>query len=178
MARRSSPLRTLAFAALALLVVIGFLGRRTGVTPGTGPSAPSAPAFDPGDFRDVPVVEAVDAHSVVGERAVVCGTVVNAVFASTTRGRPTYLNLDRAYPDQPFDAVIWGRDRDRFPAPPEVAYRGRRVCVAGRVTIHQGTPRIEVGTPEQVRPTPGSSRPAAPWPPSPPSPLAGMPAAG
>ncbi len=137
--------RKLTFAALAVLVVIGFLVRRTGVLPEPGVS------FDPTDYQDVPVLQAVQAATVIGERAVVCGTVVNAVYASSTGGRPTFLNLDRPYPDQPFDIVIWGRDRDRFDPPPEERYAGTPVCVAGRVTSHQGVPRIEVRSPEQIR---------------------------
>jgi len=143
--RRGSTLRTVALAAVGLLVLVTFLARRSGIVPG-GP-----PPFDPEDYADVPVVEAVQAAELEGDRAVVCGRVVHAVFAQDTGGRPTYLNLEQAYPDQPFDVVIWGRDRDRFHPPPEVAYRDQRICVAGQVTTHRGTPRIEVVTPEQIR---------------------------
>ena len=137
--------RKLTLAALAVLVVIGFLVRRTGILPEPGDS------FDPADYQDVPVLQATEAATVIGERAVICGTVVNAVYASGTGGQPTFLNLDRPYPDQPFDIVIWGRDRDRFNPPPEVRYAGTKVCVAGPVTSHQGVPRIEIRSPEQIR---------------------------
>lgn len=148
---RRSRTRAVVLGFLALLVALSFLARRTGMTPGAGPAGPD---FDPADYANAPVVEADDAASVVDERAVVCGTVVNAVYAPTTGGRPTFLNLERPYPDQPFDAVVWGRDRDRFGRPPEEGYRGLRICVAGEVTTHEGTPRIEVRTPAQIA-TPG-----------------------
>lgn len=148
---RRSRSRAVVLGLVALLVTVSFLARRTGMTPGGGPAGPD---FDPADYEDAPVVEAADAASVVGEQAVVCGTVVNAVYAATTGGRPTFLNLERPYPDQPFDAVIWGRDRDRFDRPPEEGYRRLRICVAGEVTTHEGTPRIEVRTPAQIT-TPG-----------------------
>ncbi len=144
MARRSRT-QTLILAGVALVVAGAFILRRSGFTPG-GP-----PPFNPADYIDVPAVEAVDAASVVGEQAVVCGQVVNAVFASGTGGQPTFLNLERPYPDQPFDVVIWGRDRDRFHPPPEVAWQGERICVAGPVTTHQGVPRIQVSTPAQIQ---------------------------
>lgn len=143
--RRRSRTRTLALAAVALVVAASFLVRRTDLL------GPTGPTFDPADYEDVPIVEAPDAGSVVGERAVVCGTVVNAVFAQTTGGQPTFLNLGRPFPNQPFDAVIWGRDRPRFDPPPELAYDGQRVCVAGEVTTHEDTPRIEVRVPAQIR---------------------------
>ncbi len=145
----SSRSRTVGLAFLALLVVATFLVRRTGILPERGAE------FDPVDYQEAPVVEAEEAHTAVGERAVVCGTVVNVTFATGVGGQPTYLNLERAFPDQPFDAVIWGRHRDRFHPPPETAYRQRRICVAGRVTTHEGVPRIEVSTPEQIRTAPG-----------------------
>lgn len=142
---RRSRRRRLIVAVVALLVAVGFLARRTGLGPA------GTPPFDPADFRDAPVVEATEAASLVGERAVVCGTVVRATYARDTGGQPTFLNLERAYPEQPFDVVVWGRHRPRFQSPPELAYRDRRICVAGTVTTHQGTPRIEVTTPEQIR---------------------------
>lgn len=146
-------MRRAVFALIALLVAIGFLVRRTGLRPDGGE------AFDPADYRDVPRVEAHDAAGFVGQRAVVRGRVVNAVFASSTGGQPTFLNVDRAYPDQPFDVVVWGRDRSRFEEPPEVAYLNEKICVAGRVDEHEGVPRIEVRVPEQIRETGSFSRP-------------------
>jgi len=143
--KRSPPLRKITFAVLAALVVVAFLARRTGMLPG------GDRPFDPSDYRDVPVVSAVEARGLVGDRAIVCGEVVNAVFVSDTGGQPTFLNLDRPHPDQPFDVVIWGRDRGRFGSPPERLYRGAGICVSGRVTSHRGVPRIEVRTPEQIR---------------------------
>lgn len=140
-----ATLRKAAFAILAALVVAAFLARRTGVLPGPDRD------FRPADFQEATVVTAAEAGGLVGERAVVCGQVVNAVFASATRGRPTFLNLDRPYPDQPFDVVIWGRDRPRFEQPPERLYRGMRICAAGRITSHRGVPRIEARGPEQIR---------------------------
>jgi hypothetical protein len=137
--------RRLALSAVAGLVVLGFLLRRTGILPEQGSP------FDPADYQDVPVLQATDAATVIGERAVICGTVANAVYASGIGGRPTFLNLDGVHPEQPFDIVIWGRDRGRFQPPPEVRYAGRRLCVAGPVTSHQGVPRIEARSPEQIR---------------------------
>ena len=143
--RRGSFLGKAAFTVLAALVVLTFLARRTGLVPD------GDRAFDPGDYVDAPVVSAVEAGDLVGERAVVCGEVVNAVFARGTGGQPTFLNLERPYPDQPFDVVIWGRDRGRFDTPPETFYRNTRICAAGRITTHQGVPRIEAREPEQIR---------------------------
>jgi len=51
-------------------------------------------------------VSAADAASHVGETATVCGTVASAKYSAQSRGSPTFLNLDKAYPNQVFTAVI------------------------------------------------------------------------
>lgn len=100
-------------------------------------------------------VEASAAGSVVGQHATVCGTVASARYVETTRGEPTFLNLGRPYPDQPFTAVIWGRDRARFGAP-EREWIHRRICVTGTVETHRGIPQIVVEDPARLRPDAGS----------------------
>lgn len=137
--------KTISGVLVALLVVILFLVRRVG-----GPGNPT-PRFDPADYRDAPVVAADRASRHVGERARVCGTVAATRFVPGVGGEPTFLNLGRPYPEQDFDIVIWGRHRSSFPAPPEDHYRDARLCVSGRVSEHEGVPRIEVRAPEQIR---------------------------
>jgi hypothetical protein len=137
--------RRVLLAVVALVVAASFLARRMGVGPG------GAPAFDASLFEEGPQVSALEAAAYVGQDAVVCGRVVNTVFAQATRGQPTYLNLERAFPEQPFDVVVWGRDRSRFDTQPEVLYFGHEICAAGRVTSHQDVPRIEARGPGQIR---------------------------
>ena len=40
-----------------------------------------------------------------------CGKVVSTHYAAQTKGQPTFLNLDEAYPRQIFTIVIWGSER-------------------------------------------------------------------
>jgi hypothetical protein len=47
----------------------------------------------------------------VGETATVCGTVASANYAVRTKGQPTFLNLDKAYPNHVFTIVVWGSER-------------------------------------------------------------------
>ena len=60
----------------------------------------------------------------IGETATVCGHVAGTHYAPRSHGQPTFINLDKPYPDSPFTVVIWGSDRDKFGAP-ETAYRDR-----------------------------------------------------
>lgn len=133
----------------AIFLVLAFVERRTGLI------SDRSGGFNPEDYQDVPILSAGEAGAYVGDRVVVCGTVVRVTFAQATRGQPTFLNLDRPYPDQPFDLVVWGHDRQHFPEAPETLYQDQRICAAGRVSEHRDIPRIEVTTPRQVRVAPG-----------------------
>src|SRR5690242_12552853 len=84
-------------------------------------------------------ISASEAKNHVGENATVCGKVASAHYAMTSRGRPTFLNLDRAYPGQIFTVVIWGSDRPKFGAP-EVTFNRRTICVTGEITLYRGAP--------------------------------------
>jgi hypothetical protein len=97
-----------------------------------------ADALDPADAAD---------H--IGEQATVCGVVASAKFASDSRGQPTFLNLDKPYPNHVFTALIWGGDRAAFSYPPE-SLSGTRICVEGRITIFRGKAQIIVSRPSQI----------------------------
>lgn len=59
-------------------------------------------------------------------------------------GRPTYLNFEARFPDQPFTAVIWARDLAEFPEEIAEYFEGRRFCVTGPVTEYRGVPQMEL----------------------------------
>jgi hypothetical protein len=93
---------------------------------------------------------AAEAKNHVGETATVCGRVASSHFAEKTKGLPTFLNLDRAYPSQIFTIVIWGADRLKF-GRPEALYRDRNVCVTGKITSHRDIPEMVINTASQIR---------------------------
>ena len=47
-----------------------------------------------------------EAAKYIGKSATVCGLVASTSYALQSLGRPTFLNLDRPYPKQPFTVVI------------------------------------------------------------------------
>ncbi len=91
-----------------------------------------------------------EAAKYIGKQATVCGQVASATYAARSGGRPTFLNLDRPYPNQIFTALIWSENRDKFPTPTEKAYRGKRICVTGTVLSYRGEPQIVVNSPLQI----------------------------
>ena len=94
-------------------------------------------------------ITAREAKDHVGEIQTVCGKVVSTHFASGSKGRPTFLNLDEPYPKEVFTILIWGSDRAKFGAP-ETKYQDAKVCVTGKVTSYRGTPEIIATEPSQI----------------------------
>jgi DNA/RNA endonuclease YhcR with UshA esterase domain len=91
-----------------------------------------------------------DAKDHLGETVSVCGAVVSTRYASSTKGQPTFLNLDKAYPNQVFTVLIWGSNRAKFGAP-ESEYKGKRICVTGKIENFRGVPEIVASDPQQVK---------------------------
>lgn len=91
-----------------------------------------------------------DAHQYIGKTKTVCGAVASTFYSDGSRGRPTFLNLNRPYPNQIFTVVIWGSDRGNFESPPEILYRDRRICVTGVIDTYKGKPQIIVHDPSQI----------------------------
>jgi len=90
-----------------------------------------------------------EAKEHVGETATVCGNVVSTRYAASTRGRPTFLNFDKPYPNQIFTVLIWGSDRSKF-GTPETDYKDKRVCAAGKISEYRGVPEIVATDPKQL----------------------------
>ena len=94
-------------------------------------------------------IAAADATHHVGEHARVCGKVVSAKYAQSSRRSPTFLNLDEPYPNQVFTAVIWGDARPKFKTAPELLH-GHAICVNGTITLYKGRAEMEVSDPAQI----------------------------
>ena len=93
-------------------------------------------------------ITATDAKNHMGERATVCGKVASEKTASTTsRGEPTFINLDSAYPKQVFTILVWGDDRKNIKELPRV---GAHVCASGVIQDYRGVPEIVVRSSEQL----------------------------
>lgn len=84
------------------------------------------------------VLSAADAAQHVGENKTVCGDIVNEYTASSTHGTPTFIDLDKAYPNQIFDLVIWGDNKETVGAFP----KSGKVCASGKIILYKDRPEI------------------------------------
>jgi micrococcal nuclease len=95
-------------------------------------------------------ISAAEAKSHVGERATVCGEVASTHYAARTRGNPTFINLDKPYPNQIFTVLIWGTDRQKF-GDPEELYRNKHICIIGKISDYKGVPEVVAYEPPQIK---------------------------
>ena len=106
----------------------------------------AAGCFLNGESKTLAASEAIN-H--IGEHRTVCGVVASARFASSSRGQPTFLNLEKAYPNQVFTVIIWGRNRARF-GQPESQFKNKDICVSGTIESYRGVPQIEARESNQI----------------------------
>jgi hypothetical protein len=92
-------------------------------------------SFDPSNAQ---TVSSSDASKHVGEQTTVCGQIASKHTAEGARGKPMFLDLDHAFPNQTFTIVIWETDKGKvgdFPAT-------GNVCVTGTITMYRGVAQI------------------------------------
>src|SRR4051812_16944280 len=77
----------------------------------------------------------------IGERATVCGVVSTARFTESSKGKPTFINLDKPFPDSEFTVVIWEVDREKF-GTPEKDWTKKKICVEGKIEDFKGKAEI------------------------------------
>ena len=85
----------------------------------------------------------------VGENGTVCGTVVDVHTAPRTNGSPTFVNLDKTYPNQVFTILIWGSDLSKF-SPAPSTWNGKTACATGRIELYRGKPEIVAHDASQI----------------------------
>ena len=94
-------------------------------------------------------IPASQAGQHIGENATVCGVVASSRYLSTSRSKPTFLNLGKPYPNEDFTVVIWPDDRSKF-GHPEDSYLHKNICVSGEISSYKGTPQIIARNPSQI----------------------------
>lgn len=116
----------------------------TAEPPVTAPPTDAPPTSEhPGwPLGAIPPVEAAN-H--VGETGIVCGKVNAANWVYAEPGHPTWLNLGPAYPNQKFNAVIWGEARRQWPLnnKPDVLYLNKVICVTGLIQSYSSWTQIQ-----------------------------------
>ncbi len=95
-------------------------------------------------------INSTQAKDFIGKEKCVCGKVVSTKFSENGKTNPTYINLDKKYPEQVFTLMIFGQDRENFSYIPEEFLQGKTICVKGKIGEFRGTPQIIADKEKQV----------------------------
>ncbi|MDB5226991.1 MAG: Endonuclease [Bacteroidota bacterium] len=110
---------------------------------------PKSPVFTAQDFGKGKI-NTTQAKDLIGKESCVCGKVVSTKYNENGKTNPTYINLDKKYPDQVFTLMIYGDDRKNFSYKPEEFLQGKTICVKGKIGEYKGTPQIIASKEKQV----------------------------
>ena len=101
-------------------------------------------AYAQGAAAPPPRIAPTEAKSHVGDTMMVCGKVVDtkiSKYGLAGRGKPVSFDLDQPEPNPVFFFVAFGAE----PGGPEeaiTAYKGKSVCVTGKIVVTGGVPYI------------------------------------
>ena len=96
-------------------------------------------------------INASQAVNFIGQTKTVCGVIASTKYASYSRGQPTFINLDKPYPNQVFTILIWGRDSAKFYNADRIFSVGKRICATGLISSYRGKPEMTVRGPSQIK---------------------------
>ena len=96
------------------------------------------------------IITSSQAIQYIGLTKTVEGKVVSAKYSSESKNAPTFLNLDKKYPNHEFTVVIWKADRAKFAQPPEEAFIGKTIRVTGEIKTYKNRAQITVKKPSQI----------------------------
>lgn len=94
-------------------------------------------------------INTIQAIDYIGKDACVCGKVVSVKTVDNGKSNPTYINLDKAYPNQLFTVVIYGKDKGNFSYNFD-SLSNKTICVSGKIGQYKGTPQIIVNSEKQI----------------------------
>jgi hypothetical protein len=111
------------------------------------PAAPAAPTVPAAPAEAAPRrVSPAEAKNHVGETVIVCGNVVDTrvnKYGLSGRGKPVIFDLDQPEPNPVFYFVTFGAQGEG-PQEAITAYKGKSVCVTGKVALQASVPFVMV----------------------------------
>ena len=91
-----------------------------------------------------------DAKSHVSDSVKICTKIYGGKYLENSKGTPTFLNAGGYYPNAPLAIVIWADARKEFNNAPEEFYKGKEVCITGKIELYKDKPQIVVTSKSQI----------------------------
>jgi hypothetical protein len=92
------------------------------------------------------IIPAKNASKYLGKNVTICETV----FSTEVKNESIILYLGGNYPNQLLAVVIKSSDRKNFKGKPDIDFKGKDVCVTGKVTGDTGKPVIFISSSKQI----------------------------
>ncbi|MFZ0796627.1 MAG: hypothetical protein WCA13_00460 [Terriglobales bacterium] len=99
------------------------------------------------------IIPAAEAKNHPGETVTICGKVVDTKidkYGIPGHGKPVNFDIDQPEPNPVFFFVSFGT-QEGGPAEVIAAYKGKRVCVTGKITIASNQPYIMAADRSQIK---------------------------
>ena len=93
------------------------------------------------------------AEDYYGQEITIAGPVESTAYKPSVNGRPTFINIghdNRSLKIKQVTAIIWGKDRWKFPKDIEHYLNGKNVRIYGEVYEYEGHPNIRIKNPSQI----------------------------
>ncbi|HUJ10395.1 MAG TPA: hypothetical protein VL171_10240 [Verrucomicrobiae bacterium] len=113
-------------------------------------SGATNPAVSPATSGIPGSIPSAQAKQHMGESNTVCGVVAGGRYMDSSKTKPTLLNFDRPFPEHTFSVMIPDADRAKFKGAPEIMFKGKTLCVTGKIIDFRGRPEIIVKDPSQI----------------------------
>lgn len=137
---------------VVLCLVVALMLLATGVTLARPASVSSARATASAATAKRAAIMWYQAKRYVGLTRTVKGPVKGTKYASSSSGRPTFIDIGKNYPNRSrFTVVIWGKYRSAFSSRPEVFYRGKTVLATGKIRMYKGSAEMFIRSPSKLR---------------------------
>ncbi|MEM3265842.1 MAG: DNA-binding protein [Thermoplasmata archaeon] len=95
-------------------------------------------------------ITASQAIQYIGQRKTVCGVIASVKYLRYSRGQPTFVNIDKPYPNQIFTLIVWGSDRMKFSNIDSIFTQGKKICATGLIKSYHGKPEMIIREPYQI----------------------------
>jgi hypothetical protein len=85
---------------------------------------------------DIPLISASEAPNYIDKEVKVKAKVISTFFSEKSKGKPTYLNLDKKFPDNPMTVVIYESKLKELKINPK-DYEGKTIIVKGKIKLRE-----------------------------------------
>ncbi len=94
-------------------------------------------------------ITAKEASKHLNEKVMVCDQVFGGKYLD--HSNITLIDVGGNHPHELLTLVIRGNDRKKFKTAPEDTFKGKKVCITGKIVDYKGKPEIMITDPDQIK---------------------------